>query len=170
VATALKIAHIQIQDNHGIKRFSCPLCARFNTAIHPSENLARCFCCNKNFNPIDIVMTARGVSFVEAVKLLAEHLPAYDNPSARPAHKPDTEAETSPNKTLGICRRHKKKNFVPIGDIVPQLLKHDQSDLDAPSNHPPTVLPIDKLVRLERQIETLSNELKNLTTIISKKT
>jgi len=116
-------------------------------------------------------MTERGVSFVEAVKLLAEHLPVYDNTSARPVHKykSDTEIETSPRNTLSIRRKYKKTNFAPIGDIVPQLLKQEQADLEAPSNHPSTVLSIDKLVRLERQIETLSQELKSLTTIISKK-
>lgn len=51
-------------------RFLCPLCHEFNTATNPKTNLARCFRCQKNFNPIDFVMAERHVSFVEAVQFL----------------------------------------------------------------------------------------------------
>lgn len=52
-------------------RFLCPLCSEFNTAVNPSTNLARCFRCQKNFNPIDMVMTVKGYSFLEAVDFLS---------------------------------------------------------------------------------------------------
>ena len=52
-------------------RFLCPLCSEFNTAINPSTNLARCFRCQQNFNPIDMVMTVKGCSFLDAVKYLS---------------------------------------------------------------------------------------------------
>ena len=52
-------------------RFLCPLCSEFNTAVNPSTNLARCFRCQKNFNPIDMVMTVKGYSFLEAVNFLS---------------------------------------------------------------------------------------------------
>jgi len=52
-------------------RFLCPLCSEFNTAVNPSTNLARCFRCQRNFNPIDIVMTVKGVSFLDAVAFLS---------------------------------------------------------------------------------------------------
>ena len=37
-------------------RFHCPLCHGFHTATNPITNLARCFDCKVNFNPIDLVM------------------------------------------------------------------------------------------------------------------
>lgn len=54
----------------GIRRFLCPRCAEFNTATNPRTNLARCFRCAENFNPIELVMAARGCKFLEAVDYL----------------------------------------------------------------------------------------------------
>ena len=55
-------------------RFRCPRCCNFHTAINSNTNLARCFDCKKNFNPIDMVMAVGSLSFVEAVEFLKEHL------------------------------------------------------------------------------------------------
>jgi hypothetical protein len=54
----------------GYFRFLCPLCSEFITATNPRTNLARCFRCQKNFNPIDITMIVNKWTFKEAV----EHL------------------------------------------------------------------------------------------------
>jgi DNA primase len=54
----------------GYFRFLCPLCSEFNTATNPKTNLARCFRCEKNFNPIDIVMIVHHCDFKEAVMFL----------------------------------------------------------------------------------------------------
>ena len=54
----------------GYFRFLCPLCSEFNTATNPKTNLARCFRCQKNFNPIDMVMAVKCCSFREAVVLI----------------------------------------------------------------------------------------------------
>jgi len=62
----------KIRDGH--LRFICPVCSETNTATHPRTNLARCFRCKRNFNPIDLVMLVRGAGFVEAVKCLKEYL------------------------------------------------------------------------------------------------
>ncbi len=51
-------------------RFRCPLCYNFHTATNLKTNLARCFDCQKNFNPIDLVMTVGKCSFIDAVELL----------------------------------------------------------------------------------------------------
>jgi len=56
--------------SEGHLRFLCPFCSDFNTAINPRTNLARCFHCEKNFNPIDMVMVVRSFDFIEAVKFL----------------------------------------------------------------------------------------------------
>lgn len=54
----------------GYFRFACPVCHEFNTAINPKTNLARCFSCNKNFNPIDLTIIVKEVNFLQAVSFL----------------------------------------------------------------------------------------------------
>jgi DNA primase len=53
-------------------RFRCPQCHEFNTAINPETNLARCFGCKENFNPIDMVMIVEGLPFRDAVEFLSQ--------------------------------------------------------------------------------------------------
>ena len=69
----LLIADILKQPNkisEGYFRFLCPVCAEFTTAINPKTNLARCFACEKNYNPIDMVMSVKTYSFTQAVDYL----------------------------------------------------------------------------------------------------
>lgn len=56
--------------SEGVFRFLCPVCREFNTAVKPATNLARCFCCLKNFNTIDLVMEVRKTEFTESVLFL----------------------------------------------------------------------------------------------------
>ena len=55
-------------------RFRCPRCHNFHTATNSKSNLARCFDCKKNFNPIDMVMAVTNITFIEAVEFLKQHL------------------------------------------------------------------------------------------------
>ena len=50
--------------------FVCPKCGETLTAVNPRTNLGRCFGCEENFNPIDLVMLIRQCDFVEAVHYL----------------------------------------------------------------------------------------------------
>jgi len=72
----LKIPHHYKQGFH----FQCPACSQYNTAINPSTNLARCFDCQKNFNPIDIVIAFKKLPFIDAVNFLLAH---YKKPSPK---------------------------------------------------------------------------------------
>ena len=58
----------------GYLRFLCPNCSEFYTAINPKTNLACCFQCQINFNPIDLVMTVKKYSFLQAVDCLEKLL------------------------------------------------------------------------------------------------
>lgn len=58
--------------SEGYFRFLCPICSEFNTATKQKTNLARCFRCEKNFNPIDMVMEVKRVAFIDAVEYLNE--------------------------------------------------------------------------------------------------
>jgi DNA primase len=76
------------KEREGFFRFLCPLCSEFNTATNPKTNLARCFRCRVNFNPIDMVMAVERCSFVDAVRILSPLLGAEELKSASPQKKP----------------------------------------------------------------------------------
>jgi len=62
---------IPVKLSEGNFRFLCPICQEFVTATNPKTNLARCFRCEKNFNPIDMVMTTKQINFRSAVDYLS---------------------------------------------------------------------------------------------------
>jgi hypothetical protein len=65
---------LELRNDNEILRFRCPLCHNFHTATNHQTNLARCFDCKKNFNPIDLVMTVGKCCFVDAVQLLKDSI------------------------------------------------------------------------------------------------
>ena len=65
--------------SEGYFRFLCPICSEFNTATNQKTNLARCFRCQKNFNPIDMVMEVKRVGFLDAVQYLSEIVSSKSN-------------------------------------------------------------------------------------------
>lgn len=50
--------------------FPCPLCNESSTAVNPRTNLARCFRCQRNWNPIDFTMEVTSMDFLETVAFL----------------------------------------------------------------------------------------------------
>ena len=70
VAELIERLGVVSKRQDGYFRFLCPLCREFNTATNPATNLARCFRCKRNFNPIDLVMIVEGYSFRPAVEYL----------------------------------------------------------------------------------------------------
>jgi hypothetical protein len=70
------IGALRLETRRGkaLLRFRCPLCRGFHTGTNPKTNLARCFDCKINFNPIDLVMAVTAKSFVETVEFLKTHL------------------------------------------------------------------------------------------------
>ena len=68
------LLNLEVRNERKILRFRCPLCYNFHTATHHKTNLARCFDCKKNFNPIDLVITVGNCSFVDAVEILKDSI------------------------------------------------------------------------------------------------
>ena len=68
------LLNLKVRNVNAILRFRCPLCGNFHTATNHETNLARCFDCQKNFNPIDLVMTVGKCSFVDAVQILKDRI------------------------------------------------------------------------------------------------
>ena len=56
--------------------FRCPSCETYLTAISPRTNFARCFRCERNFNPIDLAMEECGYGFLRAVRYVESLLRA----------------------------------------------------------------------------------------------
>lgn len=67
-----EILNVPSKLSEGYLRFLCPYCGDFNTATNPRTNLARCFRCRENFNPIDLVMIVESLNFTDAVEFLLE--------------------------------------------------------------------------------------------------
>lgn len=65
---------MEVRQNSKWLRFRCPLCHNFHTATNQNTNLARCFDCKENFNPIDLVIVVGKCNFVEAVEYLKERM------------------------------------------------------------------------------------------------
>lgn len=68
------VLEIPYKYSEGYFRFICPICNEFHTSVKFETNLARCFRCKKNFNPIDIVMTVNNLSFINTIKFLEPFL------------------------------------------------------------------------------------------------
>ncbi len=78
------------KEREGRFCFVCPRCQESLTAVNPSTNLGRCFRCEENFNPIDLVMRIRDLDFVEAVYFLEDDWPRIArrlNRSGRSGHE-----------------------------------------------------------------------------------
>ena len=73
----LVIKRLRLETRHSQKilRFRCPLCDGFHTATNSKTNLARCFDCRRNFNPIDLTMVIKGCAFLDAVRYLRQLRP-----------------------------------------------------------------------------------------------
>ncbi len=68
------LLNLEVRVHPKTLRFRCPLCYNFHTATNHETNLARCFDCKKNFNPIDMVITVGNCCFVDAVKFLEDSI------------------------------------------------------------------------------------------------
>ena len=70
VSVLVVISDLRIPTKkRGTRRtFRCSVCGGFHTATNLRTNLARCFRCERNFNPIDLVIAERNSSFLDAVR------------------------------------------------------------------------------------------------------
>ena len=75
LADVLAILEWPHKARDGRVSFVCPLCGESLTAINQRTNLGRCFRCETNFNPIDLVMLINDYDFVVAVQFLQQRFP-----------------------------------------------------------------------------------------------
>ncbi len=68
--------------SEGYFRFLCPSCGELKATVNPRNNLAHCFCCQRNLNNIDLLMTL-GYDFRGAVEILRAWLNQYESRRAK---------------------------------------------------------------------------------------
>lgn len=66
----------------GYFRFICPHCGEMRATVNPKNNLAHCFCCEKNTNNIDLLIQL-GYDFKDAVSILNGLLDQYESQIAK---------------------------------------------------------------------------------------
>jgi len=69
------LLQIPTKEVEGVYRFLCPTCYEFQTGLNLHINLARCFHCESNFNPMELLMADRGLSFSQSANLLLQKEP-----------------------------------------------------------------------------------------------
>jgi hypothetical protein len=84
--------------------FQCPCCQSLHTSINPTTNLARCFECRRNFNPIDLVIASRCIDFVQSVAFLRDCRRKLHLEGQKMA-KPSSRSPTEPLAVKEILRR-----------------------------------------------------------------
>ena len=88
--------NLPFKEVEGFLRFLCPSCHELRAIVNPKNNLSHCFCCKKNFNNIDLLIS-QGFSFQESVELLLEVLKKMEK---------GAQAQLAP--TLGNIAIHSK--------------------------------------------------------------
>jgi len=68
--------------SEGYLRILCPHCGEMRATVNARNNLAHCFCCKKNLNNIDLLLS-EDYDFVSAVALLERWLKAYQGQQAQ---------------------------------------------------------------------------------------
>lgn len=70
INTLIEKLKVECRNSDGYLRFQCPVCGGWHTATKEKTNLARCFSCQRNFNPIDLAMICKNRSFIDSVRFL----------------------------------------------------------------------------------------------------
>ncbi len=139
---------------NGTFRFRCPLCDRYNTAVNAPVNLARCFDCEKNFNPIDMAMLVGKMNFVEAVNLLINY----------------KGASTGKGKTASCSQRSLSDAHwqmsgtkpVAMANLLTRLIDTNQKDNPQAQDAKPNPPSSDDIAHLENIADALSQLIRQL--------
>lgn len=143
------ILGMPIRRVNGYFRFGCPDCDGFHTSVNPGKNLARCFDCRKNFNPIDMVMCRRKIGFTKSVQFLEKLLPwqstkREEKPRATPGSGPSGHKTTGDNTSL-----------YSLGEVLSRMVPAGKGDPDPAANPVHIRNIIRRLDTLEQKVAIL---------------
>ena len=126
-------------------RFCCPICKEYNTAVKLETNLARCFSCKKNFNPIDLTMLIKNMDFVAAVSFLRQSLEDDRNPT--PQSQAKRSLQKAPTHISNV-----------LSSVIPGLRPNES--LDAVQTFS------ERLLSLEKKVEQLTHRLNQISSFL----
>ena len=95
--------------SEGYFRFLCPHCGEMRATVNPRNNLAHCFCCQKNLNNIDLLITL-GYDFRTAVAILEGWLNQYET---RQVKKRIRQCAWKPRRQSPPRRHHNHRGSLP---------------------------------------------------------
>jgi len=144
---------VPCEITQGIFRFSCPLCNSFDTKINSQKNLARCFKCQKNFNPIDMVIAVKKVNFVTAVKFLIKYTGIAMSSNSQQNNNTARQNMYSTSNNTPF-----KSQLTPINEIIPSIIKRVKSNESC----------CDGCLSLASRVEIAEKEVKQLKFQVSK--
>lgn len=113
------------RHDDGKLRFGCPVCHGFNTSINAKANLGRCFDCRNNFNPIELVMGQRQISFVESVKWLLQRSACKSVTAPRVTATVITKPAAVGDILAGMLSVSSDRKTEPLpAETIPQRISH----------------------------------------------
>jgi hypothetical protein len=137
------LLELPTHSTNGRLSFACPLCSGFDTSINADHNLARCFDCRQNFNPIELVMHQRQIGFVDSVRWLEKRI----------------EAAPAQNTLTSARNNHQPAALGDILDDIMPALSHDKTN-DAPQSITQRLAALERSVRrLYRLIDGLRSSI-----------
>lgn len=156
ITGVIKKLDIPFKISEGYFRFLCPACKEFNTAVNPNTNLARCFLCRKNYNPIDIVIKVKNISFVESI----DYLTGLSTANHPPSKTPPTSSKSLQAKAPCSVKEILNSTTFPLN-----LSSHNKLRQSALSLND----LIQKINKLEQTIKTLTSKTESLEKKISER-
>lgn len=132
---------LPIQKRNGKLSFSCPICGGFDTSINTAHNLARCFVCHQQFNPIEFVMHQLKIGFVDSVKWLKNRVPA----SPTHLNMPTVSGNKAPPTAIGDI----------LSDVM-STLAHSKTDVQSLESI------VQRISRLEDQLRHICRTVNEL--------
>ncbi|MCP4570502.1 MAG: hypothetical protein GY841_23205 [FCB group bacterium] len=141
------LLRVPVRHTQNRLRFSCPLCAGFQTSILREKNLSRCFDCGKNFNTIEIVMYHMHIGFVESVNRLKQ----YQSDLTK--------------QTASIEKRKKLDCPLTIGEIIGDILPPPRQNHSKNPSYDKHAIP-KRIDKLEKKFDTLSSQVEKLCRLI----
>jgi len=152
VDSLIKELKIPFKVSEGYFRFCCPVCREFNTSVNPKTNLARCFCCKKNYNTIDLVKLIRGLNFKNSVEFLKKFHVKTDRTAVPKRHHPIKKNTTSSPVSISKILETMETSWKSCNDLAIGNQK---------TNDRPTTDQLnDRILRLEQQVKYLLQKIK----------
>ena len=108
-----------------IFRFECPQCSGFHTSVMQNKNLARCFDCKKNYNPIDMVMAVKKTEFLQCTQYLANFMG-----SAPPINNRSAPGNSEPERIGKVLFKSHIVNTLPIQKLSESRIQDLEKEID----------------------------------------